>query len=221
MDSKRKYVLVIGAGGNVSKHTVPGLLEAGHHVAALVRNPDHAAALREAGATVVVTDVTTLEVSDWLRLLRPFDVVVWSAGAGGGDASRTWAVDRDAPLACIDALEHMDNPPRFVMVSYAGAAQNQTEDDGGSWYAYVESKKAVDLRLLESTLDFVILGPTLLTDEPISGIEVIDGTNTPEGSETSRELVAAVIIEVSGRDALPAARVIDFQDGDGSVADIG
>lgn len=205
-----QFVLVLGAGGNVSRHTVPLLTEAGHKVAGLVRNPDHARPLIDAGATPIITDLTHLDEEGWARLLTPFDVVVWSAGAGGGDPERTYAVDRDAAMACIDALEALGEfAPRFVMVSFAGAAEAEAEDDGGSWYAYVESKKAVDKRLLASELDYVILGPTRLTDEPARGLQQL--THRTADSTTSRELVAQVIVRAVEADMEP--NPFEFEDG--------
>ena len=208
-----KFVLVLGAGGNVSKHTVPLLVESGHKVAALVRNPNHAQSLIDAGATVIVQDLTTLDEEGWARLITPFDTVVWSAGAGGGDAERTYAVDRDAALKAVDALEELGEfAPHFIMVSYAGAPEATAEDDGGSWYAYVESKKAVDKCLLASDLPYTILGPTVLTDKPANGLNVLTELRNSE-STTSRELVAQVIVEAVDRGGLEP-NPFDFEDGE-------
>ena len=215
-----QHVLVLGAGGNVSRHSVPKLVAAGHSVSALVRNPDHVQQLVDDGATAIVRDLTTLDEEDWARLLTPFDVVVWSAGAGGGSAERTYAVDRDAAMAMIDALEELGEfAPFLVMVSYAGAAEATTEDDGGSWYAYVEAKKAVDKRLLASDLPYQILGPTRLTDDPSEGIALLDDQRDPS-SETPRELVADVIVESVGRGTQFDRNPLDFEGGDAKVADI-
>ena len=217
---KTRHVLVLGAGGNVSRHSVPKLVKEGHKVSALVRNPDHAQKLADDGATVIVRDLTTLDAEDWARLLTPFDTVVWSAGAGGGSAELTYAVDRDAAMAMIDALEELgDYAPFLVMVSYAGAAEATAEDDGGSWYAYVEAKKAVDQRLLGSNLSYQILGPTRLTDDAASGITVLDGARDAD-SETPRELVADVIVESVGRGEAFDHNPIDFETGEGKVAEI-
>lgn len=215
------HVLVLGAGGNVSKHTVPKLVDEGHHVSALVRNPDHASDLKDAGATVIVQDLTELDVEAWARLLTPFDIVVWSAGAGGGSAEKTFAVDRDAALTMIDALEQLEDfAPFLINVSYAGAQDATTDDDGSSWYAYVESKKAVDRRLLGSQLSHQILGPTLLTDDPSSGIAVLTG-DMEEGSKTSRELVAEVIVQAVNRGEPFAQNPFEFEDGTTPVSEIG
>lgn len=214
------HVLVIGAGGNVSKHSVPMLIGAGHRVSALVRNPDYAERHMEHGATVIIKDVTDLNTADWERMVTPFDVIVWSAGAGGGDAQRTWEVDRDAAMRLIDALELFDEvAPRLVMVSYAGSLTNTVEDDGGSWYAYVESKKAVDQRLVDSQLPFVILGPTKLSDEPSQGITVLTSAREAD-STTSRELVAQVIVEAVSRDELLSPNPFEFEDGATPVVDL-
>ena len=213
-----KFVLVLGAGGNVSKHTVPLLTESGHKVVALVRNPDHAQALIDAGAAVIVQDLTALDEEGWARLITPFDTVVWSAGAGGGSAERTYAVDRDAALKAVDALEELGEfAPHFIMVSYAGASEATTEDDGGSWYAYVESKKAVDKRLLASELPYTILGPTRLTNEPAKGLNVLTELRNAE-STSSRELVAQVIVEAVDRGGLEP-NPFDFEDGQTPVAE--
>ena len=217
---KTQHVLLLGAGGNVSRHTVPKLVEAGHKVTALVRNPDHAKQLVEDGATALVRDLTTLDEEGWARLLTPFDVVVWSAGAGGGSAERTYAVDRDAAMGMIDALEELGEfAPFTVMVSYAGASEASVEDDGGSWYAYVESKKAVDQRLLASDLPYQILGPTRLTDDPSQGITLLNDQRDP-ASETPRELVADVIVESVGRGEPFSRNPLDFEGGSGKVSEI-
>lgn len=220
-----QHVLVLGAGGNVSRHSVPKLVEAGHEVSALVRNPDHAPKLIDDGATVIIRDLTTLDEEGWARLLTPFDVVVWSAGAGGGSAERTYAVDRDAAMGMIDALEELGEfAPFLIMVSYAGAAKATVEstaegDDSDSWRAYVESKKAVDTRLLASDLPYQILGPTKLTDDPATGITLLDGPMDAD-SETPRELVADVIVESVGRGEAFSRNPIEFEGGNDPVSGI-
>lgn len=216
-------VLVIGAGGNVSRHSVPWLVQQGHEVTGLVRNPAHVESLEQTGANALVQDITELSVAQWADLLAQFDVVVWSAGAGGGSAELTWAVDRDAALRVIEALEQLSERPRFLMVSYAGARFATTEDDGGSWYAYVEAKKAVDLRLMDSDLPQIILGPGLLVDGPVSGFAPISvDSNGDEHPKTSRELVAEVIVELAGReDVSGVANPFEFENGSVPVRELG
>ncbi|WKD57643.1 putative sugar epimerase YhfK [Corynebacterium capitovis DSM 44611] len=212
-------ILVLGAGGRVSALAVPLLVEQGHRVTGLVRDPRHEQPLIDAGASPLLRDLTATTVSEWVELLPSFETVVWSAGAGGGDAARTFAVDRDAAMTVVDALEQLgDQAPRLVMVSYAGAMHATAEDDGSSWYAYVESKKAVDKRLSASQLTHIILGPGALTDKPSTGIEFYRNSSR---RDTPRELVAQVIAEVVGRaswDGLP--NPLEFVGGAGSVSDL-
>ncbi|OFT75661.1 nucleoside-diphosphate sugar epimerase [Corynebacterium sp. HMSC30G07] len=220
MHDARSYVLVLGAGGKVSAHTVPLLVGTSHHVSALAHNPKHAERLAETGATVIIQDLTKLDREGWARLLTPFDVVVWSAGAGGGDPERTYAVDRDAAMVMIDALEELGEfAPLLINVSYAGAQDGKAEDDGSSWYAYVEAKKAVDLRLLSSEIDQVILGPTLLTDAPATGINILNDA-PPQSSETARELVAQVIAEIINRGESFDQNPFEFENGNQKLQDL-
>lgn len=214
-----KNVLIIGGHGHVALHATPKLIDKGHKVTSLFRNPDHETEVTDLGATPLVRDVTELSVSDWTELFQNFDTVVWSAGAGGkGD---TLAIDRDAALRTIEALESLDDAPDYVMVSYIGARTNTADKSEGSWYDYVEAKKAVDNRLFDSQLNFLVLGPATLTHEPAGGIEII-GENEPTGElVTSRELVADVITEVVDRQFLPTKRnPLEFIDGDSAVSSI-
>lgn len=169
---------------------------------------------------MIIQDLTKLDREGWARLLTPFDVVVWSAGAGGGDPERTYAVDRDAAMVMIDALEELGEfAPLLINVSYAGAQDGKAEDDGSSWYAYVEAKKAVDLRLLSSEIDQVILGPTLLTDAPATGINILNDA-PPQSSETARELVAQVIAEIINRGESFDQNPFEFENGNQKLQDL-
>lgn len=223
MTDTKKKVLYIGGHGKVGLLAAPKLVKAGHTLDSLVRKEEQFDDIKELGANPVLADVTELTVSQWEELLRGYDVVVWGAGNGGrAGADATWAVDRDAALKNIDALENLHkegNAPAYVMISYLGATTNTTDPDEASWYAYVESKKAVDKRLLDTDLDFVILGPSTLTEEPSQGIKVVPDDSKDITTKTSRELVAEVVTEVVGRDKFPASPLA-FVDGEDAVDSI-
>ena len=97
-------ILLIGGHGKVALLSEPMLVAAGHHVTAVIRNPRHEPAVRATGAEPLVADVETFDTEQLTNLVSGNDVVVWSAGAGGGDPERTFAVDRDAAIRSIDAL---------------------------------------------------------------------------------------------------------------------
>ncbi|KAB1551208.1 NAD(P)H-binding protein [Corynebacterium sp. 319] len=231
MTTSTKKVLYIGGHGKIGLLSTKKLSAQGHKVHSLVRNPDYTADVNEVGGEVVLADITKLSVDEWADLLTSFDDVVWGAGNGGrGGADVTWAVDRDGALATIEALEKLQSEgrhvPRYFMISYLGATTNTAEESSESWYAYVESKKAVDLRLAETSLPYFILGPATLTDEDAAGITVLpqplNKDTLPEESQvkTSRELVADVVTELVGRDEFPSQSPLEFIDGEDAVSSI-
>ena len=76
-------IALIGGHGKVALLAEPLLVDAGHSVSAIIRNPDHRADIEATGATPVVADIETMDTEALTQLLGDHDVVVWSAGAGG------------------------------------------------------------------------------------------------------------------------------------------
>ncbi|MBF4995061.1 SDR family oxidoreductase [Arthrobacter gandavensis] len=185
-------VAIIGGHGKVALQLAKDLAANGHQVSSLFRNPDHVSEVAATGAVPVVADVEKLDTAQLADLLGGHDAVVWSAGAGGGSPERTYAVDRDAAIRSMDAAERA-GVRRYVMVSYMGAGKDHGVDPDNSFYAYAEAKAAADEHLRRSGLDWTILGPSALTDDPGTGR--ISTGPAQEGS-VSRTDVAAVAAEV-------------------------
>ena len=182
-------ILLIGGHGKVALLSEPLLVAAGHHVTAVIRNPRHEPAVRATGAEPLVADVETFDTEQLTNLVSGNDVVVWSAGAGGGSAERTYAVDRDAAIRSLRAATAA-GASRYVMVSYFGAGPDHGVDPGDGFYAYAEAKAAADAHLRGSGLDYTILAPSALTlDEPTGRID----TTADAAASVSRADVAAVI----------------------------
>lgn len=80
-----KNVIVIGGHGKIARLATPLLLANGHQVTSLIRNPDHEVGIRAVGGVPLVADLEQLDTAAITELLQGHDVVVWSAGAGGGD----------------------------------------------------------------------------------------------------------------------------------------
>ena len=208
-------IAIIGGHGKVALHLARLLTEQGHTVSSVFRNPDHAADVEATGAQPVAADVEELSTEQIADLLKGHDAVVWSAGAGGGSAERTYAVDRDAAIRSMDAADAA-GARRYVMVSYFGAGKDHgvPEDDG--FYAYAEAKADADEHLKASNLDWTILGPSALTLDPGTGrIETGPGIS---GTQVSREDVALVAAEVLQRPET-ARRTIEFNNGATPVAE--
>lgn len=201
-------IVVIGGHGQVALLLAPLLVEEGHEVTSVIRNPDHAAEVEAGGATALVADVEQLDVDGLAELLRGHDAVVWSAGAGGGDPERTRAVDQDAAIRSMDAAAAAE-VPRYVMVSYCGAGPDHGIDPDNPFHAYAQAKAAADEHLRASDLEWTVLGPSGLTLDPPSGAIHVGR----EGSgKVSRANVARVITATLGANST-VRRTIEFHDG--------
>ncbi|WP_350347559.1 SDR family oxidoreductase [Agromyces sp. G08B096] len=203
---------IIGGHGKVALRLARLLAERGDSVDAVIRNPAHTADVEATGASAVVADVETLEVDGLAALLDGHDAVVWSAGAGGGDPARTIAVDRDAAIRTMAAAERA-GVARFVMVSYFGSP-DRSVPESNPFRTYAEAKADADEHLAASNLDWTILGPSSLTDDPGTGR--ID-THAESSGRVPRDDVAAVAAAVLA-DPGTIRRTIRFNTGETPIA---
>lgn len=188
-------ITIIGGHGKVALLAAPLLVEAGHTVTSVIRNPDHAADVEATGASALVADIEQLDQAGIQGLIGGEDAVVFSAGAGGGDPERTYAVDRDAAIRTVEACEEA-GVTRFVMVSYITSGRDDVPEDS-SFSHYAKAKAEADAHLAASSLNWTILGPGGLTlEEPTGRIEA--GEHVTEG-KVSRANVALVIAAVVDR----------------------
>ena len=205
-------IALIGGHGKVALLAAPLLVEAGHSVRSVIRDPDHVADVEATGARAVVTDIETLDAAGWDALLEGADAVVWSAGAGGGNPARTRAVDLDAAVASMDAAGRV-GARRYVMVSYFGASLDHGVPEDNSFHTYAEAKAKADEHLRGTALDWTILGPSGLTlEEPTGRID----TGAAESGTVSRANVALTIAGVIARPST-AGRDIAFNDGEQEI----
>ena len=203
-------VTVLGGHGKVALLAAPLLVDDGHDVTSVVRNPDHVADVEATGATAAVLDVENSSAEQIADLVRGSDVVVWSAGAGGGSPERTYAVDRDAAIRSMDAAAQA-GVGRYVMVSYFGAGPDHGVPEDNGFYAYAEAKAAADEHLKTTDLAWTILRPSSLTLESATGhIETGDGV---QAGQASRDNVAHVLRSVVAHPDTTARRIIAFNDG--------
>lgn len=209
-------IAIVGGHGKVALLLAPLLAEQDHEVTALIRDPDHSRDVEAAGATPVVADVEELDTAGIAQVIGGHDAVVFSAGAGGGDPDRTRAVDRDAAIRSMDAAEQA-GVQRYVMVSYNGAGPDHGVDPETPFFHYAEAKAAADEHLRGSGLDWTVLGPSRLTEEPVTG-SIFVGARDEGSGEVSRENVARVIAEALDSNAT-VGRTIEFHDGSTPIAE--
>ena len=183
-------VIVFGGHGRIALLLAPLLVERGVEVTSVIRNPDHTADVEAGGASALVADVERLDTAELADIIRGHDAVVWSAGAGGGDPQRTYAVDRDAAIRTMDAAA-IAGVHRYLMVSWLGSTADHGIPEDADFFPYADAKWAADEHLRGTELEGTILAPGTLTFDDPSGRIRID----PEGrGEVSRADVAAVIV---------------------------
>ncbi|MDN5716670.1 MAG: SDR family oxidoreductase [Janibacter sp.] len=201
-------IVIIGGHGKIALLLAPLLVEEGHSVTSIIRNPGHAAEVQAGGATPVVADVEQLDVDGIAEVISGHDALVWSAGAGGGDPERTRAVDQDAAIRSMDAATQA-GVERYVMVSYCGAGSDHGVDPETPFFAYAQAKAAADEHLRATDLDWTVLGPSGLTlDPPTGSIQVgREGSGTVSRANVARVIAATVRANATSR------RTIEFHDG--------
>ncbi|MEW1843437.1 SDR family oxidoreductase [Nonomuraea angiospora] len=157
----------------------------------LVRNPAHVADIEATGAEAVVCDLERASVEEVAAIAAGADAVVFAAGAGpGSGAARKDSVDRAASVLLAEAAERA-GVRRFVQVSSMGAGR---PPQGGDevWAAYIKAKTEAEEDLRARDLDWTILRPGRLTDEPGTGLVRL-APEVPPGA-VPRDDVAAVIV---------------------------
>jgi uncharacterized protein YbjT (DUF2867 family) len=209
-------IAVVGGHGKIALKLAKILTDNGHEVTSLIRNPDQSADIEKTGATAAVADVESQTTPEIAGTVTGHDAVVFAAGAGGGDTDRTYAVDRDAAIRCVDAAVSA-GVPRFVLVSYFGAGPDHGVSPDNSFYAYAEAKAEADQHLKNSDLAWTIVAPSSLTDDAGTG-SITTKEQGATGDSVSRDDVAAVIAAVLDTPTT-AGRMIEFDKGDTPIAD--
>lgn len=210
-------IMIIGGHGKVARHLSRLLCQDGHQVTSVIRSDEQVPDVDITGANAVVRDVQESDTQALRQLFAGQDAVVWSAGAGGGNPQRTYAVDRDAAIRSMDAAREA-GVKHYVMVSYLGAGLNHGVAQDHDFYPYAQSKAQADAHLRDSSLNWTILGPGKLTDENPSG--KIHMGPRPHGDEnlTSRANVAEVALWVLENPQTASRRTVEFSDGETPIS---
>ena len=157
-------VVVVGGHGKVARRLLALLAEGGHRARGVIRNPQHAADLEAVGAEPVICD---LEREDLHDAVAGADAVVFAAGAGPGSGpERKRTVDLGGALKLIDAARAQE-VGRYLMISSMGA--DAPEQGSEQMQPYLRAKADADAALAASGLDFTIVRPGMLTDDPGAG----------------------------------------------------
>jgi uncharacterized protein YbjT (DUF2867 family) len=181
-------IVIAGGHGQIALRLAALLSARGDGVRALIRNPGHEADVRAAGAEPVLADLEALD--DVSELVDGADAVVFAAGAGpGSGVERKRTVDLGAAVKLLDGARHT-GVRRYLMISAMGAGDPAA--GGETMGPYLEAKAQADAALAASELDWTIVRPGGLTDEPGSGLVDVARSLERRGTIT-RDDVAAVL----------------------------
>lgn len=180
-------VAIAGGHGKIALRLARILRDDDHEVLSLVRKEEHFADVEAAGGRPVLCDLEQDEAKELAEAVGSVDAVVFAAGAGPGSGpERKWTVDYAGAVKLIEAAR-INNISRYLMVSAVGADPNAPGDD--TFGVYIQAKGKADEDLMRSGLEYTIVRPTRLTDDP--GDERVR-VGEPAGS-IPRDDVAAVL----------------------------
>jgi uncharacterized protein YbjT (DUF2867 family) len=181
-------VAIAGAHGKIGMLLGKLLVKQGHTVLGLIRNPDQEGDLHAIGVEPVLCDLEGDD--DVAAAVSGVDAVVFAAGAGpGSGAERKRTMDFEGAVKLIDAAKAEDIR-RYLIVSSIGAG-DPPASGGDVFGEYLRAKSEADLALQASGLDYTVVRPGGLTDEPPTGLVKV-GERLQRG-EIPRADVAAFI----------------------------
>ncbi len=207
-------VVIAGGHGKIALRLTRLLTARGDTVVGIVRNPGHVADVRAAGGTAEVLDLENATVDQVAGVLRGADAVVFAAGAGpGSGVARKDTVDRAAAVLLADAAEAA-GVRRYLQVSAMGLARADDSSTDEVFAAYLRAKAAADEDLAARGLEWTIVRPGRLTDDPGTG-RVALAEHVPSGAVT-RDDVAAVLAGLLDRPTT-AGKVLELVGGDSPI----
>ncbi len=208
-------VAIAGGHGQIALIIESLLNDAGHEAIGIIRNPEQAADLVTAGGIPLVLDLEQIDVDTLAQDLDGVDAVVFAAGGGpNSGAARKLTVDRDAAILLADAAEKR-GISRFVMIS-AMAADDFDPDSEDVFQVYLKAKSEADANLRSRDLDWTVIRPGGLTNDPGTGlVQVAESTG---GGTIPRADVAAVVVRVL-IDRLAVRRQFELISGDTPISE--
>ena len=155
----------------------------------LIRKPEQADDLRAAGIEPMLCDLEG--DGNVAAAVRGADAVVFAAGAGPGSGdARKRTVDLGGAVKLIEAAR-AEGVSRYLIVSSINA-DKVSEHASEGFGAYLRAKFEADEAVRASGLDWTIVRPGRLTDEPGTGL--VAASMKLDYGEIPRADVAAVLV---------------------------
>ncbi|RCK62865.1 hypothetical protein Cantr_08802 [Candida viswanathii] len=216
-------IVIFGAHGKIGQQLVRLVASKSsqYKATAVVRNPEQAqtiASIASNSANITTTNFTLDDstVPEIASVIKGHDAVVFTVGSGGKNLLQ---VDLDAAVKTFEATVEA-NVRRFVIISAIRADDREYGAKSGIRNYFI-AKHYADRILIDEfgvKLDYTILKPTTLTDDPPAGkIRFVSKEDADVGKVTRAD-VALVIYEVLGLKST-YGRSYDFANGDLNITD--
>ena len=178
-------VLVIGSHGRTGQRIVRRLKDSPHAVVAMIRNPGQCSVFDASGVPTILGDLE-YPID---HAVRGSDAVIFAAGSGSHTGKdKTVLVDHIGAIRAI-VTSQVHGARRFVMLSALNADTNSQSRIAH----YHRAKAHADHHLRETDLDWTIVCPGGLLDEPGTGGVTIS-TKLHGDGQTSRDNLAAALV---------------------------
>jgi uncharacterized protein YbjT (DUF2867 family) len=182
-------VFIFGITGRVGRLLAARLRAGGVDVSGLARSSPPDPALDADGVTTVTGELGAVTTREITAMISDWDVIVFAAGSNAGAQSVTNDIDDAALQRVSDAV--MASPgKRLILLSVLPEAwrERQLSDEEEHYFAV---KKRAEVMLTHQPIDWVILRPSLLTDDAGRGTVALGPAELHD--EITREDVAAVL----------------------------
>ncbi len=207
-------VAIAGGHGQIALRLAKVLSQRGDEAVALIRNPDHADDVRQAGAKPVLADLEHAGEDDVAQAIAGCDAVVFAAGAGPGSGpERKETMDYGGAVKLIAAAKQA-GIDRYVIVSSMGANPETPGDD--TFSVYLRAKGRADDAVRASGLDATVVRPGGLTNDAGTG-RVKLGESVPRGQVTRDDVAAVLAAVLDSPNTI--GRTVDLIGGDTPVAE--
>lgn len=182
-------VFIFGITGRVARLLVTRLRARGVIVSGLTRSSLPDPALEVDGVTTVTGELGVATTEEITAMISDWDVIVFAAGSNAGAQNVTDDID-DAALRRVSASVAATPGKRLILLSVLPEAwrERQLCDDEEHYFAV---KKRAEVALTRQPIDWVILRPSLLTDDPGQGMVALGPAELHD--EITRDDVAAVL----------------------------
>jgi nucleoside-diphosphate-sugar epimerase len=188
-----QHILVAGASRRVGFETVRLLRSEGYDVTCFFRSEAGRGPVEATGATAFVADAfDATQVHAAFEAAGPIEAVVCALGGKPGDEPR---IDFLGARNCIDAAKKR-GVARFLLVTAIGC--------GDTWEALderaksflgpaIEAKNHAECYLFESGLDYTVLRPGGLSDDPATGQSFLTRDVGVLGAVTRADVAAQLV----------------------------